>query len=129
HLIAFDIERGAPRIFLLSRIVGEVATRDVDRAEILLPVASSDEVSSEAIHLERTIATIIRESLTGLEALRRSQRVRVLARRSSDAEHQLRTRLDAREPENESPGQGGTHLELEFGTTDLHELASLLATF
>ena len=110
HLIAFDLARSASRVFLLSRIVGQVARRPEAPDEPPRP-ADADALVARAI--------------AELEALQRAQLATVRVRPGSSAEAQLRLRAIHREE-----GSGGAPTgELRVGTTDYRELASLLAGF
>ncbi|KAM9862542.1 YafY family protein [Leucobacter sp. BZR 635] len=107
HLIAYDLDRDATRVFLLARISGQVAVRDPRPAEPARP-------SDAAARVERAVAELVE---IGREP-------RVLLRVAS------RSRADARF----SPGavataeSDGSRL-LRFGTVDLHELAALIAGY
>lgn len=112
HLIAFDIERASPRVFLLSRIVGAVAVREPAGAEPARPAAAE---------------SIVERAVSGLHGLQRELRVAVRVRSDSIADAQLGPRAAEAGAAGE-PDAGGWRL-LRFGTADLRELAVQLAGF
>ena len=126
HLISYDVDRAAPRVFLLSRIVGSV-TEETDSG-------GAPESSSAAPFDPAAVETMISETVVQLQNLQRTQRVAVRVARHSAAEAQLIRRADA---EYEHEGTDGIDGEadgagarvIRFGTTDLHELATLVAGF
>ena len=128
HLIAYDVDRAAPRVFLLSRIVGPV-TEDTD-------LSDGAESEGGAPLDQAAVATMIADTVAGLRELQRTQRVAVRVARHSVAEAQLFGRADANSDlggvDDGSPTAGaeaaGTRV-IRFGTTDLHELATLIAGF
>lgn len=111
HLISFDFDRNAPRVFLLSRIVGEVTAQAVDR-DLLL---------GDSFDAPR----LVDQAISELEKIQALQRVQVRVRRRSAAEAQLMGRADVRVIDDGLPERS----VLEFGTTDVHELAVLIAGF
>lgn len=117
HLIAFDLDRGQERVFLLTRIAGPVSLESTSFDDDLF--ARVDAVIAELLELER------------------AQRVTVRAEPGSIAEARLSTRGGAT-ADRAAPGAGGSlardgameaGTEIEFGTLDLHELAVELAGF
>lgn len=104
HLIAWDLDRKADRVFLLARIVGEVRI-------------ASERFSAEL--RDRTEA-----ALAGLLELKERQRATVEVRRGSVAE----ARLGSRGEWQAHPADASV-AELELGTLDLPELARELAGY
>lgn len=109
HLFGWDLDRNAARVFLLSRIVGPASER---RTEIAPPVRADRE----------RICTELRQRL---QQLLEDSKVRVVVRASSPAHARLvpRARSMSPMPDDES------HLRIEFGATDLYELAVELFEF
>ncbi len=112
HLIGHDLERGAVRVFLLSRIASPVA--------------------NDANHDQRYDAALlagVEPSLEELRARQRSQRVRVRVRPGSVAEARLGARGETYADTAGSEDRAAASGLLEFGTLDLHALASELAGY
>lgn len=107
HLVAYDIERGGTRVFLLSRIVGPVTVREPAGAEPARPAEPTPLV-------ERAVA--------GLHGLQRERRVAVSVTPHSAADAQLSPRADGVETVAD-------RRVLRFGTSDYRELAAELAGF
>ena len=113
HLIAYDLERGGDRVFLLSRIASEV--------------------SIEKTEFNPELNTLIDAALERLLRLRDEQRALVLVRRGSAAEARLASRAVA-DPAPEKltgryqadrDGAASEHeVLLEIGTLDLHAFAA-----
>ncbi|GAA1320226.1 helix-turn-helix transcriptional regulator [Leucobacter albus] len=107
HLIAFDADRAATRVFLLARIAGQVSVRD----------SRADEPERPADAAER-----VAQAVAELQQLQRDTRVRLRVLPRTRAEARFSPGADATiEPD-------GSRV-LEFGTTDLHELAALVASY
>ncbi|KIP53534.1 helix-turn-helix transcriptional regulator [Leucobacter komagatae] len=107
HVIAYDVERKASRVFLLARISGQVSSMDPKPGEEQRPGDASE---------------LVDRAVDALERLQRDTAVTLRVR--------PRSRADARF----SPGaevladdEGGR--VLRFGTVDIHELASLVAGY
>lgn len=107
HLIAYDIDRDATRVFLLARISGQVAVRDATANE---PVRPSD------------AAALVERAVAELEEIQRDPRVLLRVRPRSRADARFSPGAEA------STAADGSRL-LRFGTVDLHELAALIASF
>lgn len=107
HLIAYDLDRDATRVFLLARISGQVAVRD--------PKLEEPEKPADASQL---VAAAVAE----LEDIQRDPRVllRVLPRSRADARFT---------PGAEASASADGARLLRFGTVDLHELAALIAGY
>lgn len=113
HLIAYDLERDAPRVFLLSRIVGAVSHRG--------PRPHEAERPGDADRL-------INEAVSELEQLQERQRAIVRVRTDSTAHAQLLARESTRAPEA-SDADGAEFTLLDCGTADYREFGVLLAGF
>ena len=105
HLIAWDLERDAPRVFLLSRIGGTIRTG--------------------AERFEAGLRDRADAALQELEALHESRRAVLRARRGTVAEARLAARADRCE---RIPGPAD-EVELELGVTDWHILADELVGY
>ncbi|CAG7602686.1 hypothetical protein LEUCIP111803_00581 [Leucobacter soli] len=106
HLVAFDLDRDEPRVFLLSRVIGAVR----------LSVEAFDE--GFFAHVDPVIRKLLER--------RDAQRAIVRVGSGSIAEARLSAR--AEEPLDPAAGRAGEH-ELELRTLDLHELATELAGY
>lgn len=102
HLVSWDLERDASRVFLLARICGPVAVT----AEEVDPALAG--------RADGIVAELLR--------LRERQRASLLVRRGSVAEARLEPRADLAEP-------AGDRVRVELGTLDYHALAAEIAGF
>lgn len=105
HLVAHDLERGAGRIFLLSRIASEVRV--------------------EASTFDPALRDGVAASLDELLRLYDSQRAAVTVRKGSAAEARLEYRGIS---DGEGPDGAGRAV-IELGTLDLHALAQEIAGY
>lgn len=105
HLIAYDLEREAYRVFLLSRIASEVHV--------------------EAKKFDPALFDGLEAELARLLRMHETQRAKVLVARGSAAE----ARLEARGSSQPSENATDETTVVEFGTLDLHALASELAGY
>ena len=103
HLLAFDLERNAPRVFLLSRI--------------------TDAVRSTKKPYERELRDLVPAQIADLESFQRVQRAEVAAKTGTYAASQLRMRGSA------ELAADGQYERFAFGTIDYAELALELAAF
>jgi len=122
HLIAHDLERGAERVFLLSRVVGPVRGDG----------AGAGALSEAAESASRRVDAVIRE----LNALAESRRATVAVAAGSQAEARLAARgrtLRAGDgttaPAETGASADGANRRIDIGTLDFVELASELAGF
>ncbi len=111
HLIGFDHDRGAARVFLLSRISSQVR------------------LGNE--HYSPEMLSLVEPALDELRALQGRLRARVSVRVGSAAEARFEARALGDTAETEDvPVEGQSPSEarlLEIGTIDLHALASEIA--
>ncbi|MFV0433591.1 MAG: helix-turn-helix transcriptional regulator [Leucobacter sp.] len=105
HLIAWDLDRAADRVFLLSRISGEVT------------------VTSR--RFDAALRARAEEGVARLLALRDERRAVVRVRRGGVAEARLRARATTAEPTGSGFGASG-FVELSLGVLDPHILAEEL---
>ncbi|MBN9612213.1 MAG: WYL domain-containing protein, partial [Actinobacteria bacterium] len=118
HLIAHDLDRGQERVFLLTRIAGQVSLESASFDEELF--ARVDGVIAELLELERTQRVVVRAAPGSIAEARLSARggSGVAVATSAGA-----TSAGA------NSGRSAAGAEIEFGTLDLHELAVELAGF
>lgn len=114
HLIAYDLERKASRVFLLSRIAGRVRVRSAAAS------AERDELLTSAKSLADAVETQLR-------AITADQRAEIAVARGSRAEARLFGRRI--EAESSAAAEGSDNRSLTIGTTDFRELAIELAGF
>lgn len=112
HLVAFDLDREATRVFLLSRIVGSVTVRASKPDESTLPAST---------------AQLVDRAIADLRDLTLRQRVTVKVRTGSIADTVLASRTDS--VEKAGDGAPAASKFIEFGTTDYRELAAEIAGF
>lgn len=112
HLVAFDLDREATRVFLLSRIVGSVAVRASKPDESTLPAST---------------AQLVDRAIDDLRELTLRQRVTIKVRAGSIADTVLASRADS--VENVGDGAAVASKLIEFGTADFRELAPEIAGF
>lgn len=107
HLIAYDLDRDATRVFLLARISGQVVARDARAAEPERP---------------RDAAALVEGAVAELLQIQRNTQVQLRVQPGS--------RADARFSREASVirADDGARV-LRFGTVDLHELAALIAGY
>lgn len=108
HLIGHDLERGAVRVFLLSRIASPVTTAERYDESLLAGVESA---------------------LEELRSLQLTQRVSVRVRLGSVAEARLGARGASCDKATACEDRAAAPGHLEFGTLDLDALASELAGY
>lgn len=108
HLVAFDLDRGAPRVFLLSRIASAVSRRATADAGARIP---------------ESLAGLAERAIVELEERQRTQVATLRVRRGSMAEAQLAERAIHRESISDE------FAELRVGTADLREFAALVAGY
>lgn len=107
HLIAYDLDRDATRVFLLARISGQVVARERRPEEAARP-------GDAAALVERAVAD--------MQQIQRDTQVLLRVQPGS--------RADARFSRDAAvfPVDDGSRV-LQFGTVDLHELAALIAGY
>lgn len=106
HLIAYDLERSATRVFLLSRIEGAVTRRN----------------ALESLPADADPVVMIRDALEELQVLQAQQPIVARVRRHTVADAELSQRSVVR-------GETREWRVLQWGTTDYAETAVLLAGF
>ena len=106
HLIAFDVARSACRVFLLARISGQVRVREPRAGEPQRP----DQVEQ-----------LVAEAVAGMRRIQAQNRVRLRVQPGSRAE--------ARFSQDATVTSVADTRVVEFGSVDLHELASLIASY
>lgn len=107
HLIAYDLDRDATRVFLLARISGKVTSRDPRAGEVVRPPDA---------------AALVDGAVAALQQIQRDTQVLLRVRPGSRADARF-----SRDAIVVSADDGSR--VLRFGTVDLHELAALIAGY